>query len=63
MSKSSSLEELPWYAEKGIIRTYLKEINKEKKASSSVMSMLSVTLFSSVAYRFSNTLSFSQECL
>ncbi|RDW73431.1 hypothetical protein BP6252_07338 [Coleophoma cylindrospora] len=29
---SSSIEELPWYAEKGAIREYLKEINKEKKA-------------------------------
>lgn len=27
----SSIEELPWYAEKGNIREYLKQINKEKK--------------------------------
>jgi len=28
---SSSLEELPWYAEKGNVRAYLEELNKEKK--------------------------------
>lgn len=33
-SKSSSIEELPWYAEKGTIRAYLEEINKEKTVGS-----------------------------
>jgi hypothetical protein len=28
---SSSVEELPWYAEKANVRAYLEEINKEKK--------------------------------
>ncbi|KAG0646871.1 hypothetical protein D0Z07_6442 [Hyphodiscus hymeniophilus] len=31
VSKSSSVEELPWYAEKANVRAYMKEINKEKK--------------------------------
>jgi len=57
---SSSIEELPWYVEKGTIRAYLKEINKEKKANSSIISMISVRLFSSLAHRFSNTPSFNQ---
>ncbi|CZR60456.1 related to 2`-hydroxyisoflavone reductase [Phialocephala subalpina] len=35
---SSSIEELPWYAEKAVVRTYLEEINKEKK-------MIEYTLF------------------
>jgi hypothetical protein len=35
-SDSASIEELPWYGEKGNVREYLKEINKDKKVGSSI---------------------------
>ena len=42
---SSSLQELPWYAEKRTIRAYPKEINQEKKKSLLIISVTFVRFF------------------
>ena len=38
-----NFDEIPWYAEKGNVRAYLAEINKDKKVVSSLPSISQLT--------------------